>query len=274
MVGAGACEEVGHQGSRLGNPLLIARLGLKGIYRGEVLVVVLGEGGLLRRRDGAGVAVAIAGAVDPVRAIGHMCAVGATSICAIRGKVVLPIRGPVTDGRLGSVRGPRMSQSAGEIGGIGKADAPGDAGGWCRRYAVKCVVLLAVVGARLEQGRTGFLVGQIGLSRVGEKGQDGRDAAGGACLAGGDHDAQIHEVVVELGTVPTEASLYDVDILSAHRVLDLAATFARRKFAEDAVAGGNAQNRADALNELWVGVAPEDHNVSDHGDGFVSLMGP
>ena len=273
MVGAGACEEVGHQGSRLGNPLLIARLGLKGIYRGEVLVVVLGEGGLLRRRDGAGVAVAIAGAVDPVRAIGHMCAVGATSICAIRGKVVLPIRGPVTDGRLGSVRGPRMSQSAGEIGGIGKADAPGDAGGWCRRYAVKCVVLLAVVGARLEQGRTGFLVGEIGLSRVGEEGQDGCDTAGRPRLAGGYHDAQIHEVVVELGAVAAEARLDDVDILAAHRVLDLTAALARRKLAEDAVAGRDAQNTAYALDELWVGVAPKDHNIPDHGDGSVTLPG-
>lgn len=160
-----------------------------------------------------------------------------------------------------------LDHLVGDVGAIDEAGSLGHAGAGGGRDTVESVLLLAVLavgGGRLVQRSAGLVVGQVGLPRVGEQGKDGGDPARRTSLAGRDHDAEVHEVVIEPAAVATEASLDNVDILSTHGILNLAATFARGELGQDSAAGGQAENATDALHQLGVGVTTEDDNVADH----------
>lgn len=74
------------------------------------------------------------------------------------------------------------------------------------------------------------------------------------------HDQQVHQGIVDLPS----AGLDDVDILTAHRVLDLAASLPDRELPEDAAAGRYSQDVADAIDQLRMGISAEDNDVADH----------
>ena len=71
-------------------------------------------------------------------------------------------------------------------------------------------------------------------------------------------------MIIEPAAIATKASLDNVDILSAHGILDLAAAFARGELGQDSAAGGQAENATHALHQLGVGVTTKDDNVADH----------
>ncbi len=189
VVGTGTGQEIGHEGASLRNPLLVPGPGLEGTNVRHVLVVV--------RRVTAGLDRA-----GNTLAVGPKVAVTVGLLDRRHG------RGAVGQGGLG--------QTVGDVGAIDEAGAAGHAGGGGGRDAVEGVVLLAAVGAGLEEGGARLLVREIGLPRVGEQGKDGGDAAGRARLTRRDHDAQVHEVVVELAAIAAGTGLDDVDIFAAH----------------------------------------------------------
>lgn len=160
-----------------------------------------------------------------------------------------------------------LDHLVGDVGAVGKARSLGHAGTGGGRDTVESVLILSILavgGGRLVQRSAGLVVGQIGLPRVGEQGKDSGDSASRTSLAGRDHDAEVHEMVIEPAAIATEASLDDVDILSAHGILNFATTFARGELGQDPAAGGQAENTADALHQFGVGVTAEDDNVTDH----------
>lgn len=78
-------------------------------------------------------------------------------------------------------------------------------------------------------------------------------------------DAELHEVVVDLVEGILGASrLDDVDIFSTDRLLDLATALSDRELGQGAVARGHSEDVADVVDQLGVGVAPEDDEVPDH----------
>lgn len=160
-----------------------------------------------------------------------------------------------------------LDHLVGNVGAVGKARSLGHAGTGGGRDTVESVLvlsILAVGGGRLVQRSAGLVVGQVGLPRVGEQGKDSGDSASRTSLAGRDHDAEVHEMVIEPAAIATEASLDNVDILSAHGILNFATTFARGELGQDPAAGGQAENTADAFHQFGVGVTAEDDNVTDH----------
>jgi hypothetical protein len=60
------------------------------------------------------------------------------------------------------------------------------------------------------------------------------------------------------------AGLDNVNILSTDRVLDLASALTAREFGEDAVAGRDAKDVANAIRQLRMGVTAEQDNVANH----------
>lgn len=58
--------------------------------------------------------------------------------------------------------------------------------------------------------------------------------------------------------------LYNVDVLAADCLLNLASTLANLELGQYAVAFRNSEYGADVVDEGRVGVAPKDHNVADH----------
>ena len=97
---------------------------------------------------------------------------------------------------------------------------------------------------------------------VREERNNGSDPLGGTNLASRDHNAKINEVVVDVAGT----GLDDVDILASDRVLDLAAAFTAGEFVQNSVARRDAENTADSLGELRVGIASQDNNIADHGE--------
>lgn len=63
------------------------------------------------------------------------------------------------------------------------------------------------------------------------------------------------------------ARLDNVDVLATDRVLDLASALATRELGENAITGRDAQEVADILCHLGVGVASQDDDVSNHCSG-------
>lgn len=62
----------------------------------------------------------------------------------------------------------------------------------------------------------------------------------------------------------TTSRLDDENILASHRVLNLAASLADRKFAQYTIPGRDSKHIAHRLREGWVRVPGEDDNVSNH----------
>ncbi len=131
------------------------------------------------------------------------------------------------------------------------------------------VVLLVNIIGRLRQRRARLVVGEIRLSGVREERDNGSDTLGRANLASRDHDAELHEMVVDAAG----AGLDDVDILSTNGILDLAAGLASGEFGEDAIARGYTEDIADTLGELRVGVASQQNNVANHCGVLVEVGG-
>lgn len=78
-------------------------------------------------------------------------------------------------------------------------------------------------------------------------------------------DAGFYEVVVDLvGRVLGAGRLYDVHILSTDSLLDLAPALADLKLGEGAITLRDTEDVADIVDELRVGVAPEDDKIADH----------
>lgn len=78
-------------------------------------------------------------------------------------------------------------------------------------------------------------------------------------------DASFHEVVIDfLARVLRAGGLDDVDVLPTHRLLDLAARLSDRELGQDAIARRHAEGVADIGDQLGVGVAPQDDEISDH----------
>lgn len=65
----------------------------------------------------------------------------------------------------------------------------------------------------------------------------------------------------------------DVDILSADRVLDFAAALAAREFCKDAVTRGHAEDVADVVCELGVGITSQNNDIADHCVGEDVIVG-
>ncbi len=65
--------------------------------------------------------------------------------------------------------------------------------------------------------------------------------------------------------------LYDVDILSSNRVLNLKTAFTNRKLAKEAIARGDTQGVANSLDKFWVRIAAENHDIADHLDQMRGL---
>lgn len=219
VVGTSAGEKISNERTGLGDPLLVAGLGPEGGGNGiGVLVVVRCEASV--RGGGAlgNMAAAVTGAdaghgIRPLR--GMICAAG------FRNGGLLELLGEV-------------------VGAIAQAIAARTTRTRRGRHALKGVVLSS--GFRvLGQGRTGFVIGPVGLSRVGEKRNDGGDSFGRAGLAGRDHDAKVDEVVVDVA----RARLDDEDILATYGIFDFAAAFSARELGQNAVAGGDAEEVAD-----------------------------
>lgn len=86
-------------------------------------------------------------------------------------------------------------------------------------------------------------------------------------------DAGFYEVVVDLvGRVLGAGCLDDVDVLPTDGLLDLASALADLELGEGTVALGYTQEVADIVDELWVGVAPEDDEIADHLCSVVMAM--
>lgn len=85
---------------------------------------------------------------------------------------------------------------------------------------------LVVAIRSLRQRSPSLIVGYVALSRVWEQGKDCRDFSCGGGFAGRDCDQQLHQVVINLA----RSRLYDVDIFSSNRLLDLDAGLANSKF--------------------------------------------
>lgn len=235
MVGPGARQKVGDEGAGEGNPLLVPGLGVEAGDAALVPVVVRGEAAL--------------GAVGGAAGVGPP------------GREVVAVA--LAHGALG--------EPLGQVGGtVGEPVALGASGARRRRDALEGVVFglrlpARVAGAAVllaaRERCAGLVVWEVGLAGVREERDDGGDAFGGARLAGRDHDAELHEVVVDApGT-----GLDDVDILPADRVLNLAPRFAAGELGEDALALRQAEDVGDVVRELGVGVAAQQNDVADHG---------
>lgn len=105
------------------------------------------------------------------------------------------------------------------------------------------------------------------MSRVREKRNNGGNPLCRPNLAGRDHNAEVNEVVVDLAGT----GLDDVDILASDGILDLTAAFTAREFIQNSVTGRNAENAADSLGELRVGIASQNDNIADHGEYVVRI---
>ena len=159
----------------------------------------------------------------PVDTVGIVILVAVGSIGAKEAVAVCPGFGGRADARVSIGQG-RLQQAFGDVHATRQGSTSGAA--WQRRggHALKRVVFLGNVGRGLVEGSARLVVGEVRLPRVGEEGYDGGDAACGPSLAGGYHDAELDEVVVELTAVASETGLDDVDIFPADRVLDFTAT--------------------------------------------------
>lgn len=247
MISTSTVQEVRDQRASLRNPLLIARLRLECADVREVLIIV--------RR------------VGPSPCDG---AWGGGAVGSIRREIAIAV---LFDGGLDTVPVGQggLEQFARDISAIGETGSLWNTGGWRSGDTVEGIVLLSALRPSLEQRRTGLVVWEIWLSRVGKQGQDSRDPTRRTCLAGRDHDAQIHEMIIEPAAVAPEARLNDVHILASNRVLDLAAAFSRRELGQDAVAWWQAERITDAVDQGRVRVSAENHDVADHDDGSIGL---
>lgn len=78
-----------------------------------------------------------------------------------------------------------LCEHLGDVNAAAEAIAPRKTRAGGGRDALEGV--LARVARGLVQRCAGFVVGQVGLSRIGKEGEDGGDSLGGASLASGDH---------------------------------------------------------------------------------------
>lgn len=67
-----------------------------------------------------------------------------------------------------------------------------------------------------------------------------------------------------LARVLRAGGLDDVDILSTHRLLDFAPRFPDRELGEDAIARRYAEDVANIVDQLGVGVSPQNDEISHH----------
>lgn len=232
VISASAGKQVGDKRTSLGDPLLIPGLGVKRRDIARLLVIMGGETTL--RGDGAlgGVSAGMGGqAGSAVGALGG-------------GEAVHVIRLFLRDAVLGKLLGKAVNAIV-EAAALGTSRSRGS------RHALERVVLLRaiLVGAR-ERG-TGLVVGPVRLARVGKQRHDGSDTFSGTSFASRDHDAEVNEVAIDVAGT----GLNDIDILATNRVLNLAAAFTTREFAENTIAWRYAENIANVIGELGVGVA-------------------
>lgn len=211
MVRARTCQEIRHQCSGLGHPLLVPRLSLESIDHLRVLVVV---GGVIAGHGGDTARVSFLIPIDCRFAVASRVTVG-----------------------LGC-----LGHHLGDVNTAAEAVALREVMAWSSRDTFKGVFARHVRGALVEWC-AGLVVWQIRLSRVGEKRQDSGDPLGRASLAGGDHyevpsvnregpcrgagvnltDAGLYEVVVDLVfRVLGAGGLDDIYILPTNSLLDLA----------------------------------------------------
>lgn len=71
-------------------------------------------------------------------------------------------------------------------------------------------------------------------------------------------------IVDLLASVLCAGSLNNVNVLSTDGLLDLAARFSDREFGQDAIARRDAENVADIVDKLRVGVSSQNDEISDH----------
>jgi len=79
------------------------------------------------------------------------------------------------------------------------------------RTAFECEVTSIDFRGSFRQGCSDLIIGQVGLSRIGEQRKDSSDSLCGSSLAGRDHNAEINEIVIDL----TTSRLDDVDIFAS-----------------------------------------------------------
>jgi hypothetical protein len=177
MVCAGACEEVCNERAGLGNPLPVADLRLKG-------------GGLCDGFHGAVCAIGTV-KVDRGARVARLGAADAISLDGARGCVGTLLELHAT--QLG------LQRCGSAI--CSEASALGQAGAGRLGARLEAVGALARAGAGdlCERGAR-LVVGNVGLARVGEEGQDDGDALGRGRLAGRDGDEESAE---ESGTGST-----------------------------------------------------------------------
>ena len=252
MVGASAGKKVGDKSTSLGNPLLVAPLGLKvrrcfvessdrlvtvgapighGRCEGVVVFEVFGllrghrlHGGAARHLDRTTTALTIA--------IGVQLHVHQLLMQVVR---------------------TAFHSSAFCLAGHRRCGS-----------TVEGVVAIAVqLGRGLGERSASLVVRDVALSRVREQREDGGDALGRGGFAGRDGDEKLHQVVVDLAA----AGLNDEDILASDRVHDLDASLSYSELAEKDVCRRNTEVIADSLGELGVRATAQNNQIAHHADG-------
>jgi hypothetical protein len=170
MVCAGACEEVCDERAGLGNPLPVADLGLEGGGLCDWFHSAVCAVGTVKVDRGAG--VARLGAADAIELDGARGG---------RGRVGALLE--LHAAQLGLQRcGSAVCSEAGTLGHAG-------AGRLGTRLEAVGALARAGAGDLCERGAR-LVVGNVGLARVGEEGQDSGDALGRGSLAGRDCDEE------------------------------------------------------------------------------------
>lgn len=78
-------------------------------------------------------------------------------------------------------------------------------------------------------------------------------------------DASFHKMIIDLlAGVLCTGGLDNVDIFSTDCLFDFAPGFSDRELGQDAIALRNAENVADIIDKLGVGVSPQNDEISHH----------
>lgn len=159
MVSSCASQEVRDQSTGLCHPLLVARFRLESVDHLRVLVVV--------------------GCVVPSHRGYRARMVAAVSSIRLGMRFTIDLGGSV------AVSQRCLGEHLGDVDPAAQAHALRQVGTWSGRNALEGI--FARVAGGLVERSAGFVVGQVGLSRIGEEGQDGGDSLRRAGLASGDH---------------------------------------------------------------------------------------
>jgi hypothetical protein len=180
VISAGAGQQVGHEGTGLSDPLLVAGSWL--------------ESGDLGRDVRRGLVASVGEGLEGVH-------------CVVAGQTIAPL----LDGTAGAVLDLSSGKTLLEVlHVVHQAEAFGFPGARSGRSALKCVAIgrFSSYGG-LHKRSTGLVVWDITLARVGEERKDSGDSACRGGLAGGNRDQKLEQVIVHFST----AGLNDVDIL-------------------------------------------------------------